>query len=50
MHVSNRCYIQPIEEEAPPQQQDDSFDDPMKEALYDQGRAVERPRKRRPHF
>ena len=28
-HVAHRCYIQPIEKEAPPQQQDDSFDDQM---------------------
>ena len=42
MHVAHCSYIRPIVE-APPQQQDDSFDDLMKEALYDQGRAVERP-------
>ena len=29
MHVAHRCYIQPIVEEAPLKQKDDSLDDPM---------------------
>ena len=28
-HFAHRCYIQPIKEEAPPQPQEDAFEDPM---------------------